>query len=173
MIKALLLFSSLRLFIHSAPDKEVLLLRNLMDEAHKNEKMACVFMEYTKKFQTSGQPLQRGFLAMAYFMQCDHVTGVLTKLNYFNKGKKILEQALAEDQQNIELTYFRLATQTQIPGFLHYDQQIDSDKKILINYLQNNFLNAGKDVDLYARIKDFLLHCKYCSAQEKEALARA
>ena len=153
-------------------DIDIKLLRNLLNESTKSEKAATQLFEQTKNFDTENRPLLIGFKAMSEFMLCNHVSNVFSKLNHFNTGKKLLEDAIKKEQKNPELIYFRFITQTNVPSLLGYSNNIKDDKEFLIKYVKDNFSNANKDVDLYNRIKKYLLQCKVCGEMEKESIKK-
>jgi hypothetical protein len=147
---------------------DVKLLRKLLSESPKNEKTAELFFEQTKNFNKANGALLLGFKAMSEFMLCNHVSNVFSKLNHFNTGKKLLEEVIKKESKNAELIYFRFTVQTNAPALLAYSARIKEDKQFLINYIKDNFSNANKDVDLYNRIRIYLLQCNACSQAEKE-----
>ena len=147
---------------------DIKLLRRLLNESPKNEKTAEFFFEQTKNFNETNGALLLGFKAMSEFMLCNHVSNVFSKLSHFNTGKRLLEEVIKKDSKNVELIYFRFTVQTNVPALLAYSAKIKEDKQFLINYLKDNFSNANKDVDLYSRIKLYLLQCDACSQAEKE-----
>lgn len=151
---------------------DIKLLRNLLNESPKNEKAAKLLFEQTKNFDAENEPLLIGFKAMSEFMLCNHVSNVFSKLNHFNTGKKLLEEAIKKELKNPELIYFRFITQTNVPSFLGYSDNIREDKIFLIKYLKETVSDTNKDVDLYNRIKHYLLQCNACNKTEKEVIKR-
>ncbi len=52
-----------------------------------------------------------------------------------NTGTQILEEAIKEKPNTLELIFLRMTIQTHLPSFLGYTDNIESDKKfILENY---------------------------------------
>ena len=65
----------------------------------------------------------------------NHAKDKKDKLTFFNSGKKLLEQAIAVDNINIEIRFLRFTVQTNAPKALNYNKHIESDKEfILKNY---------------------------------------
>jgi hypothetical protein len=144
----LLLILLLSCIVFSAKAEiDIKLLRKLLTESPNNEKTAELFFEQTKNFNETNVPLLKGFKAMSEFMLCKH---------------------LSKELKNVELIYFRFTIQTNVPPLLAYSAKIKDDKQFLINYLKDNFSNANKDVDLYKRIKVYLLQNQACTQAEKE-----
>ena len=88
-----------------------------------------------------------------------------SKLSYFNKGKTILEQAIAKENNNLEIIYLRYAIQSNVPSFLDYKKNMDSDKRFLLNTI-----HTSKDKDLNVRIINFLKASGNLSAAEYKLL---
>ena len=151
---------------------DIKLLRSLLNESIKSEKVAKQLFEQTKNFDSRSKPVLIGFRGMSELMLCNYVSNVFSKLNHFNAGKKLLEESIAKEPKNPELIYFRFTTQTNVPFLLGYSTNIKEDKLFLIQYLKNNFSNENKDVDLYNRIKLYLLECASCTEMEKESIKK-
>jgi len=99
------------------------------------------------------------------------VDGVLGKLDYFKKGKALLEQAVSAKPLDIEIRFLRLATQLKAPSFLGYTGEIKSDKSLVINtlvLLPSNHSNAY----LYRQISAFLLMHGDLSKADKEIVSQ-
>ena len=97
------------------------------------------------------------------------VSGVMSKLEYFNHGKSELEKAISIKPLDAEIRFLRLATQVNAPGFLGYSGDIKTDKVIIIKTLslvQANHPNAY----LYQRICQFLLSYVKLEASEKNTV---
>jgi len=88
-----------------------------------------------------------------------------SKFSHFSDGKKLLEKAIKSDENNIELRYLRYSIQTNAPSFLGYADDIEKDKKFILN----NF-NASKDKDLKKRIYDYMAQSEYWTKDEIKKL---
>lgn len=76
-------------------------------------------------------------------IQANHVFSPISKLKTFNKGKKNIEQAIKSETENAELRFIRLSIQYNVPKFLGYSSDIDTDK----NFVLKNFKNiTNKDL---------------------------
>lgn len=152
---------------------ELASLRSLMAEAYRNESAAQNFYNSTRNISTNNRPIMLGFKAIAEIMMCKHLSNPLTKLNYFNKGRKHLELAISEEINNPELRFMRFCTQVNAPDLLGYNTSIKADKIFLIEYLktQQNLVQKH-DSNLFINIKKFLLGTKYCSEEEKNLIKK-
>lgn len=140
--------------------------RKLLDTSLENKKAANEFYKQFNKVNANDEPLMVGFKAMSEFMLSKHLINPISKYSHFNKGKDLLESAVKREAGSAELLFFRLCLQSTIPSFLHYNANINSDKKNLIAYLKTE-QKREKDKLLYERIRTYLLSSKYCSADEK------
>lgn len=76
--------------------------------------------------------LQLGYYGALQTIWANHASNPFSKLNTFIKGKKNIEKAIAEDNDNTELRFIRLSIQTNAPYFLNYRSNIEEDKSFLI-----------------------------------------
>ena len=90
-----------------------------------------------------------GYFALATMIQAKRFGNPFTKLSYFNKGKKILEEVINANPENAELRFLRFAVQTKVPAILLYYHDIDDDQVVLDDYVSKH------DDGLAERIKRF------------------
>ncbi len=112
-------------------------------------------------------PTLLGYKGSTLALQAKYTINPIKKLKFFNEGKTMLERAIQSDPQNIELRYLRLAIQTNIPTFLNYYKNINSDKILLLGALKSRLVS---DDDLLKKIVHFLNQCKQISPSEKNQL---
>ena len=141
----LIIFFGLSLFLSNSFCNDTM--RRDLDIAWKNEKFAN---ELITKLETKAIKEHQGYLAVAYMMKSNHANLPWTKLNYFYKGKKLLEKAIKEEPERVELRFFRYEIQVKIPKGLRYNN-IEEDKKMLLAYISNN-QNKAKDLHLFQKI---------------------
>ena len=108
-----------------------------------------------------------GYKGCATMIMAKHVFNPYSKYQYFKKGKAILEKAIAVDGQSVELHFLRFCTQTNIPGFLGYKEDIVNDKTLLLRSV-----STITDEELKLNIKNYLLNNKYVTQNEKQQLAK-
>jgi hypothetical protein len=107
-------------------------------------------------------PLLLGYKASGTMMMAKHVFNPFTKLSYFKKGKSMLEKAIEVDEENVELRFLRFSAQTNIPSFLGYKEDIQKDKKFLLQSLPKI-----TDPILKTLIVSYLKKTDYLSDSEK------
>lgn len=124
-------------------------------------------------FKTLGKTdLTKDPVLLAYYgatsaASAGSVSGVRTKLEYFNRGKDNLEKAVTLKPLDAEIRFLRLATQLNAPGFLGYTGNIKSDKSIIFTTL-NSVAADHPNAYLYHRICVFLLSNGELNANEKK-----
>lgn len=103
-------------------------------------------------FDEINNPLLFGYKGSAIMMMAKHVFNPFSKLSYFKKGKNILESAIQADQKNVELRFLRYTIQTNIPSFLNYDNNVESDKAFLTKSLSKlNDMKLKKIISSYLK----------------------
>lgn len=88
-----------------------------------------------------------------------------TKYAFFTNGKVLLEKAISASPDDLELRYLRLSIQQNIPSFLAYKSNIETDKQLLLGGVSN--LN---DTDLKIRIKSYLISSCNLTEAERQLL---
>ena len=141
-------------------------LRTAYYEASINEDAAIAFNQQLENVGDEN-PLKLGYKAMSQLMLCNYGINPFTKLANFKNGKNTLEKALNLDKTNTELHYLRFTVQTNVPSFLGYSDNIETDKNILLVSLP-----TLKDEDLFDKIMAYLLSSEYCTQEEKKLLQK-
>lgn len=93
-----------------------------------------------------------GYKAAGTMMIANYLGNPVSKLSNFRKGRKMLEDAIRSSNNDIELKFIRYTIQTNIPGFLGYSSNIQSDKNLLLKEFK-----AIKDAQLAGMIRDYML----------------
>jgi hypothetical protein len=146
--------------------------RSMMDQAYTNAAAAQTFYQATRNINEQSAAILLGYKAIAEMLMCPHLRNPMSKLAYFNRGKKYLATAIAKEQYNAELRFMRFCTQISTPAILGYKDDLANDKTFLLQYLTTQSKLATKDLILFAHIKSYLLTCALCSEQEKSILKR-
>lgn len=116
-----------------------------------DEETCKSLIKLLEPYNESNNPLLMGYKAGATMLMAKHVFNPFSKLNYFNKGKSMLEKAIHSDKNNVELRFLRYTIQTNVPSFLGYNQNKETDRKFL-----NNSLGSIKDAQLKKVITSYL-----------------
>jgi hypothetical protein len=70
-------------------------------------------------------------MASANMIMAKHLNNPLAKWNSFQKGKSLLEKAIASSPHQIELVFLRYSMQINTPAFLNYKNSIQTDRALL------------------------------------------
>lgn len=103
---------------------------------NKEDLVNFLAIEYDSISNNEGETI-RAYKAAGTCMMAEYVFSSISKLKYFNKGKKVLEEIIETDKQ-VENIYLRLMIQLNIPKFLNYYKDIESD----LTFLSMNMADA-------------------------------
>lgn len=82
---------------------------------------------FIEKAQTANCNELEPYLASAIMQTAEHAFLPTKKLKKFKQGKKMLEVFIETNPTNIEARYIRALVQSEIPRFLGYHNEIESD----------------------------------------------
>jgi len=125
-----------------------------------NETMLSILSSVDEK-----SPLLLGYKASGTMMMANYVINPLSKLSYFNRGKRMLESAIAADTKSLELRFLRFMVQVNSPSFLGYVNNIESDKR----YILDNMVNMT-DMKSKEFVSAILKDSKHLNPAEKTRL---
>lgn len=113
-----------------------------------------------------------GYTGATKMMMAKHVFNPITKLSYFNTGKKTLNKAIAKESNNVELVFLRYATQVSAPALLGYNDHIETDKELILRSLNDD--KKVLDQELMQTIVSFMKQQKLTPTerQQLEAIAK-
>ena len=154
--------ASILLILFNSAAIDIVELRKLYYKASDSRKSAAEFFDVMKRLKNDSNPLLIGFTGMAYMIQAKYSYNPYTKLTSFNKGRYLLDKAVASSPGNLELRFLRFGVQTNAPEFLGYNAQIQSDKAMLLKGWKKI-----TDPDLKVRIKNYMLQSNYCNDNER------
>lgn len=89
----------------------------------------------------------RAYKATATCMLANYVFSPVSKLKYFNEGKKSLEEMIRIGK-DVENVYLRMLLQLNVPRSLNYHKNIEED----VNYLQDSLADAPIDISYKQRM---------------------
>lgn len=114
---------------------------------------------------TENTPLLNGYRGCALMIEANYLINPISKLNYFNKGKKILEIAIESSKENVELRYLRFTIQAECPSILGYSDELKEDKAFLLKKI-----SSITDISLKKNIISFLKESDLLTIAEKKKL---
>src|SRR6187431_3139045 len=134
-----------------APEISLRDVREMFYKASESRKVAEEFKEKMEKIAESN-PTLLAYKAMSHMLLANYSYNPVNKITYFNRGKELLEKSIRLAPTNAEIRFLRFSVQTNAPSFLGYKTNIDQDKKIIVDYLNE----SDSDLDLEKRMKDYL-----------------
>ena len=102
------------------------------------------------------------YMGALTLLMSDHASNPFTKFRYFNEGKDLLDQAVEDDPDDIEIRYLRYINQVAIPAFLNYDENLREDYLAI-----KTGWNSDADVFLKNEMRAYFLQNERISATEK------
>lgn len=84
-------------------------------------------------------------------LMAKHAKKIRDKRAFFKEGANLIDYAIEQEPDNIELRYIRLSVQENAPKIVGYDQNIPEDKQVLIT----NFKNVNSS-ELKALIRNYV-----------------
>ncbi|MGC4059073.1 MAG: hypothetical protein QM743_13300 [Chitinophagaceae bacterium] len=145
-------------------------LRQLLDDAARSGDAARRFLRETRSISDTDEALLNGFRAMADLLMCRYVFLPSSKWQHFVKGRDQLEAAIRRDPVNAELRFMRFCTQVNTPALLGYKSSINTDKRMLIRYLQDQSQIGNDTAALNRSMKAYLLQSNICETSEIKLL---
>lgn len=110
-------------------------------------------------------PLIQAYKAASTALLAKYSWNPVTKFNYLNDSKKLLDKAVIDDAQNLEIRFLRLYIQKSLPDYLGMSKNVSEDKKIIIDNLDKlEEMNLGKDIMDY--IVNYISSPKVSSNEE-------
>jgi len=92
-----------------------------------------------------------GYSGAAAMLMARFALNPLSKLNWFRRGRDMLDRAIRMDTGAAELRYLRYCVQLGCPGFLRYNGEVGKDREFL-----RHFLDVDGDMQLKEMIRDVL-----------------
>lgn len=82
---------------------------------------------------TNSTPTLVCYKGASIMMNARFTINPFNKFSAFRKGRLFIESAIKHSGSNVETHFIRFCIQSNLPGFLAYNQDLNADKKILIN----------------------------------------
>lgn len=129
----LLLLNCSLLFSQSSDNQLLSTIRNDLPSAFESDSVCSALLNKYKSVSTS-DPLLSGYIGGLYFARSKHAP-LTSKISALKTGTEKLETAIEKKPNNVELLFLRLTIQLNLPRFLGYNDDIESDKLfVLDNY---------------------------------------
>jgi|SRR5690606_27042229 len=149
-LKATFLFFVL--FLSSGSLTEI---RNLYSKVADSNTNQQKFIEYIQKTETK-KPVFQAYKGASLVLQSKTTTDRKTKKELFVKGAELIEDALRNDPENIEIRLIRLSIQENIPKALKYSSNIEEDVALIQNFIST----TKEDTELKLYVQQYIQQSK-------------
>ncbi|WP_430817008.1 hypothetical protein [Carboxylicivirga sp. RSCT41] len=102
-----------------------------------NEERLMAFIKLTTEVNDSKAT---PYIEAANMQMARYTANPIKKLKYFNEGKKQLELYIDKNPFDIEARYVRALVQSEVPDFLNYNEQFDSDISYILDNIDSSLL---------------------------------
>lgn len=80
------------------------------------------------------------------------------KIGYLNKSEVSFNHAVEKSPKDVEIRFMRMAVEFEIPSYLGYSENMENDRKFIINNIEE-FNTLGLDDFTLNRIIEFMKRC--------------
>lgn len=113
--------------------------------------------------------LTLAYKGSTFALKAKHAWNPYTKLEYMNSFDEIINQAVRQNSEDIEIRFLRYSVQLNTPKYLGLSKNLSEDKSKIVNLmLQKKF--KDKDKKLISEIYQFMLKSNVLTASEREQL---
>jgi hypothetical protein len=147
---------------------EIVAIRQQYEIADKTKEQFNKFITVLSASKNLDATTKLGYDGASEMIAAAHAFNPLTKLKYFNTGKKILESAILIDNNNIELRYLRYTLQEHSPSLLAYKSNMQEDKIFLMQNISEKLKQS--DSDLFERVTQNFFKSDFLNSEEKAKL---
>ena len=112
-------------------------IRDAYKVCNESRENADAFYELTKKALQKEDPIYKGYHGAALALKAAFSWNPISKLSYFNKGKKLIDESIELDPNNIELRMIRLSIQSNTPKIVGYYKNIEEDRDFIRDNIDN------------------------------------
>ncbi|HBG88017.1 MAG TPA: hypothetical protein DDW62_10765 [Marinilabiliaceae bacterium] len=113
-----------------------------------------LILDYEAKGDTGSQAnIYRGAL---YARMAGLVNTPVQRLEYFKRGRLLIEAEIKQNANNIEYRFIRLIIQEQAPSIVRYRDNIDEDSAMIIAGYETLDDELKREIDRYAKTSKLL-----------------
>ncbi len=162
-------FFGLAIFLFSNVQSQSLQLndiRSRFSKAVKSEELCTTL--YNEMIEASGtkNAVFNCYLGVVTVSMAKYTFNPFGKLSYFHNGKRLVESAIAQEPNNIELRFLRCTIQEHVPSFLGYSDNLETDKKMILENISQLTMPKLKEAMI-----TYILNSKNFTAIEKQRVS--
>ena len=163
-MKSLIIFVAYFVFFANVDIAEI---RYLYKQADDSQQYASELEGKLVNITKSDDKVLVAYKGAVTSMIAKYQKGVKLKKEFFENGVSLVEFAIGSEPENIEIRFVRLSVQQNSPKFLNYNNEIEEDKKFILNY----FDQIGSS-PLKSYIRDYILHSNNFTEEEKNVISQ-
>jgi hypothetical protein len=127
---------------------------------------------YTSLEKEKDRPaVKTAYMGALLALKAKHTWNPYYKLRYLNEAENTFAQAIKQDPQDIEIRFLRFSVECNVPGFLGYNKNLESDHGMIITQLEKGDYGSA-DKKLVVTIIRYLINSKKCSLDQLKNLNR-
>jgi hypothetical protein len=134
--------------------------------ATKNDSI-CKALYNALNGKADGTDVLSGYAGGVTMLMAKSTANPFSKMEYFKEGKKLLEDAISHNKNDIELRFLRFAIQDNLPSMLGYNENLEDDKSYIMKYLP--MLDKK---ELRKAIANYLIKSEKTDDKEKASLKK-
>ncbi|UCH09251.1 MAG: hypothetical protein JSU61_08395 [Fidelibacterota bacterium] len=127
------------------------------------------YAELSSSRQSSTDALTMGYLGAQQAVLAKHNPLPWRKLHFLRQADTTMAQALALSGGHPEIHFLRFSYQHNVPGFLGFSAELESDRLLLVNYLAAP-PDSLIEQDVMGDMAAFLIESGRCTPQEIQRL---
>jgi len=158
-MKSILLLFFLLFQVHSLQDLEPI--RKEFIAASEDRDAATALVERLSAITTGDEKIWVAYKGAAMALMAKYTK----EKRLFKEGTELLEYAISEEPDNIEIRCLRLSIQENTPKFLKYRSNIEEDKTFILTNYKNT---PSQDVKEF--VKSYIMQSDGFNTGEKEGL---
>lgn len=136
-------------------EPEIHEVRSLFEASEHSKTAANQLLKLLSVVNHNSPPILICYKGAAEMMQAKYGFNPVNKFIRFKTGKKLIEDAVKKEPENLEIRFLRFTIQTNLPAFLNYNNDIKEDRAYLLANLK-----TAKDQKLKQDILNYLSKSK-------------
>ncbi len=162
-MKPIILFISFSIFLIKLDINEV---RQLYKQSDGSKENTFILFEKLENITKDDNTVLVAYKGAATAMKGKYEKGVKEKTAVFKAGVSLVEYAIEQEPDNIEIRFVRLSIQQNSPKFLKYKTHLEEDKEFVLT----NYKNIQSS-ELKSYLKDYILHSNNFTGEEKNVIS--
>ncbi len=140
-------------------------IRDKFQKAIDNSSMTDKLSMELNKIQKP-EPLVLAYIASLEALKAKHSWSPMSKLQYMESHKKMMNEAVRKLPNSMEIRYLRYNIQRSVPSYLGYSQNLAEDKKFIIEAFINKKFDS-KNKKLIREVYDYMVQSNSLTPEEK------